>query len=200
MFEVAHREVTVPSWIDIENKATFEILDEATFLAKYCWVIFVSGFAYSVLSKHWEAISKIFKDFEPRAVYGMKSVELDKFPIKNQRKINSFLEGSKAIEREGFGNFKARLKNSENSIDMLEELEGIGPITKFHLAKSIGLADTAKPDIWLRRCAKECSTNVENLVSFLSDEYNMTKYEVDGILWDYCRTNQKIPNPLPSSI
>ena len=68
---------------------------------------------------------------------------------------------------------------------MLEELGGIGEITKFHLAKNIGLIDKAKPDIWLKHAAKLCDTEVDELVKFLSKEYLLSQHVVDVILWRY---------------
>lgn len=45
----------------------------------------------------------------------------------NERKAKAFLEGSKAIDKEGFSNFKKRLR--KEGIDMLEELPGFHPET-----------------------------------------------------------------------
>lgn len=68
---------------------------------------------------------------------------------------------------------------------MLKELPWIRDITKDHLAKDIGLIDTAKPDRHLAWYAKQCSTDAETLVAFLSEAYNKTKYRVDHILFKY---------------
>jgi hypothetical protein len=74
----------------------------------------------------------------------------------------------------------------ENQLqDMLKKLPGIGPITKYHLAKNIGMANVAKPDIWLERAAVLCSTTVQELVEFLSKKYGLSRHAVDVILWRY---------------
>jgi hypothetical protein len=72
---------------------------------------------------------------------------------------------------------------------MLEKLPGIGPITKYHLAKNIGLVDEAKPDIWLVRAANACSSTVEELVAFLSEKYGMSHHAIDVILWRHGADN-----------
>ena len=66
------------------------------------------------------------------------------------------------IAEEGFPTIKKRLK--KEGIDKLEQLAGIGPITKAHLAKNIGLEDIPKPDIWLVRAADKCSSTVDELL------------------------------------
>jgi hypothetical protein len=64
-------------------------------------------------------------------------------------------------------------------------LPGIGPITKYHLAKNIGLLDNPKPDIWLQRAALKCSSSVDELVEYLSKKYKLSQHTVDVILWFY---------------
>ena len=186
MYESASSKVRDP-WKPLE----FVTVDSTTFLGQYCHVVFVSGFSYSTVRKHFPAITKEFKDFDIDALAELKSIDMDVFPIKNHWKMTGFLKGAKAIAREGFYDFKKRLKDGGK--DVLEDLPGIGPKTKKHLAMIIGLEDTAKDDVWLVRCADACSTNVETLVSYLSKEYGKSKQHMDAILWQYCQRFQEIP-------
>jgi hypothetical protein len=117
----------------------------------------------------------------------MKSLKPALAVFNNERKASSFLKGSKLVAREGFSAFKKRLQIE--GVDMLEKLPGIGPITKYHLAKNIGLVDEAKPDIWLVRTADACSSTVEELVAFLSEKYSMSRHAVDVILWRHGADN-----------
>jgi len=112
----------------------------------------------------------------------------------SERKANSFLNGSKLIANEGFSEFKKRIKSAfeisvEDGLQELEELPGIGPTTKYHLAKNLGLADVAKPDIWLIRIAEVHNASVNELVGFLSETYQMSRHTVDYILWRYLADN-----------
>ncbi len=109
-----------------------------------------------------------FKGFELEALARMKSIKPVLTIFNNERKAVSFLKGAKLIARDGFPGFKKRLRCE--GIDMLEQLPGIGPVTKYHLAKNIGFVDEAKPDIWLVRAADACSSTVQELVSFLSEK------------------------------
>ena len=172
-------------WADINQEETWNGLDEREFLREYCWVVFASGFSVSILEKRFGKIGKVFRDFEPAAVAGMKPVKVENLPIRNKSKADGFLKGAKTIHEEGWKNFKARV--AAGGSDILTELPYIGDITKDHLAKNIGLEDTAKADVHLVRCAEECSATVEELVGFLADEYGMTKHKVDAVLWEYRR-------------
>lgn len=158
-------------------------LDEKAFLEVYCGVVFASGFKASTVDDTFAAMKKAFKNFDPAALARMRSVPMAKLPIKNTQRATNFTEGTKKVHREGWKDFKRRLK--AEGMEMLAELDGIGNITKYHLAKDIGLIDTAKPDRILRWYAQQCSTDVETLVAFLSETYNKKKYRVDHILFTY---------------
>ena len=113
----------------------------------------------------------------------MRSLKTALAVINNERKAKCFVNGCKEIAEEGFSQFKKRVKNE--GVDALGQLPGIGKITKFHLAKNIGLADVEKPDIWLQRAAKKCNTTVDKLVDFLHKKYDLSRHSVDVILWRY---------------
>ena len=170
-------------WANSITPETFKNLRSKRFLHEYCWVVYASGFKVSTIEAIFPDLKTAFKEFELEELAKMKSTKPALAIFNNERKASSFLEGSKLIAKEGFSAFKKRLQNA--GMDMLEELPGIGSITKFHLAKNIGLADEAKPDIWLVRAADACSSTVEELVAFLSEKYAMSRHVVDVILWRY---------------
>lgn len=188
MFESAkaYCEKEHPDEVDRANSITpntFKNLRSKQFLSEYCWVVYASGFKVAILETIFPDLKAAFKDFELDELAKMKSTKPVLAIFNNERKANSFLAGSKRIAQEGFSEFKKRLQNT--CVDMLEELPGIGPITKFHLAKNIGLVDEAKPDVWLVRAADACSSTVKELVAFLSEKYGMSRHAVDVILWRY---------------
>lgn len=192
MFEEAKHycEENYPDELDWANgisSETFKNLKSKRFLSEYCWVIYASGFKVSTVESIFPTLRTAFKDFELDALSKMKSLKAALSVFNNERKAGSFLKGSKMIADEGFPAFKKRLK--KEGLDMLEQLPGIGPITKYHLAKNIGLADEAKPDIWLVRAAESCNSTVDELVGFLSEKYNMSRHAVDIVLWRYGADN-----------
>ena len=178
---------------DVYEPFEFDDLDATQFLGEYCWVVFASGFRYVVVRDKFPAIEKLFLSFDLQSLAEMDPVERDRLPIRNKRKADGFLAGCRMIAGEGFGAFKRRL--AQHGLGVLEGLPGIGPVTKHHLAKNIGLLDTAKPDVWLEACARECgATSVDELVSFLRDAHPSLKaHQIDTILWDYCQRFQTLP-------
>ena len=188
IFEAARVKVDVNARTFLD----FDKLSATDFLEKYCWVVFASGFRNKIVKANFPAITVVFKNFDLDALADLKPIKRDALPIQNKLKADNFLKGCKMIAREGFDGFKSRV--SEGGMDVLQELPWIGDVTKYHLAMNIGLQDTAKPDIWLKRCAESCSTTVDELVEYLADEYDMEKRMVDFVLWDYCKNFQRIPD------
>ena len=186
MFEKALKE-GIPKWAkDFDPAKTWRELDERAFLKEYCETVFVSNFKVSIVKSKFPELTEVFKGFSPDALARMKPVSKDKLPIRNKRKADGFLKGARMVHKEGWKKFKRRLK--KDGMNVLKELPWVGDINKHNITKNIGLTDTAKPDIRLKRCADECSTSVDILVAFLSKEYKLTQYEVDAVLWEY---NQK---------
>ena len=183
MFEEAQKYVgDRADWADIDRKQVWCDLDEQSFLAEYCWVVFACGFKVAVVKKHFDKIEKVFKRFEPEAVARMKPVDPKKLPIRHKQKADGFLKGAKIVHNEGWQQFKARAERE--GMNALKELPWIKDITKKHLAKNIGLADVAKDDRHLQRCAKECSARtVDEFAAFLAEEYDMTEHKVDVVLF-----------------
>jgi len=122
-----------------------------------------------------------FKNFEPGALSRMRSLRTVLDVFGNKRKASNFHEGAKAVIEEGFSRFKARVR--QGGPEVLLELPGIGPITRDHLAKNIGLADVAKADIWLERAAATCGCSVFELCAYLSDELGESQHTVDVAIW-----------------
>jgi hypothetical protein len=163
---------------------TFHHMKARRFLAEYCQVVYASGFRAKVLQTKFPALRQAFRNFDPMALAQMDSIEPVLSVFKHRHKARCFLAGAKAIADEGFGPFKHRLRRE--GLDVLEELPGLGPITKFHLAKNIGLADLPKPDIWLERVAKLCEAeSVFELVAYMAQVTGESQHVVDVAVWRY---------------
>jgi hypothetical protein len=65
------------------------------------------------------------------------------------------------------------------------EVPFIGPVTKFHLAKLLGI-DCAKPDIWLERVAAAAGEGVHGLCTRLARESGDKVATVDSVIWRAC--------------
>lgn len=83
--------------------------------------------------------------------------------------------------------------------DVLEwclSLPWIGPITKYHLAKNLGL-DVAKPDRWLVRVAADNNETVDDLCKRLADATGYRVATVDLIIWRACVLGILTPETTP---
>lgn len=170
-------------WAKSVNENIFKNLKSRQFLYNYCWVVYSSGFKVSTVEKLFPALQIAFKNFDLNLLEKMRSIKPVLEVFNNERKARSFLEGVKMIANEGFTTYKRNLL--KEGVDKLEALPGIGPVTKFHLAKNIGLLDKAKPDIWLQRAADKCSSSVDELVDYLSAQNKLSRHTVDIILWRF---------------
>jgi hypothetical protein len=170
------------------SKDTFNRLTASEFLEEYCHVVYVSGFKVSIIEAIFPRLRIAFNNFNLESLVRMRSVSEVLSIFNNERKGDCFLKGSQAIAKEGFPMFKSRLK--EQGMSVLEALPGIGKINKFQLAKNIGFIDEAKPDIWLTRAAELCNATIDDLVTFLSKEYCMSRHVVDVVIWRHGADNK----------
>ncbi|GAA4746958.1 hypothetical protein GCM10023264_10800 [Sphingomonas daechungensis] len=76
---------------------------------------------------------------------------------------------------------------AEDKLAFCEALPWVGPITKYHLAKDLGL-DVAKPDVHLARLARRDRISVQRMCSRLARQANLRVATVDTILWRACAT------------
>ncbi|MFH1825286.1 MAG: hypothetical protein ABH873_08720 [Candidatus Firestonebacteria bacterium] len=165
------------------NPDTFKNLTVKEFLEEYCWVVYTSNFKVKTIEALFPRLQKAFLNFDLAALAQMRSLTAVLTVFKNKIKANCFFKGSKAIAAEGFSTFKRRLE--KQGINILEELPGIGPITKCLLARNIGLADVEKRDIWLKRASKACNASVSEFVTFLSKHNKEKRGVVDVVIWRY---------------
>ena len=72
-------------------------------------------------------------------------------------------------------------------IEFLDTLPQIGPITKFHLARNLGI-DCIKPDIWLERLSEKYGyvNPVQMCFDIQSSRPEFRIGTIDLILWRYC--------------
>ncbi len=182
---IAHIEETHPEGLELARKTnaeTFDTIKSKKFFREYCFVVYASGFKAVTVQSKFSDLKQAFRKFEIEEVATMTSIDAPLKVIANRRKAQNVVDGAKILHREGFKSFKRRMRR--DGIDVLEELPGIGRITKFHLAKNIGLADVAKPDIWLARAAELCGfPSVNDLVHYLQKKTGESIHTIDVALW-----------------
>lgn len=169
----------------------FDDVDLRAFLEQYLWVIYVSGFRNAVVARYFDSLLAAFHNLDLDRIVAMDSIDAQSLPIRHQRKADAFLKGCRLIAAEGWHSLKERLR--ERGRAALRELPYMGPATSQHMALALGIEDTEKSDTWIKQCASKCSATVDQLITFLSNEYGLTRQQVDAYLWRYCSDNQRVP-------
>ena len=201
-------------WARGVNEETFKNMKSKEFLRNYCWVVYTGKSNIGEFEQYFTDLETALKDFDITALRKMRSIKpvLNAFDDwsdcsdcgdacdQYEEKTKCFLAGAKMIADEGFETYKKRLE--EEGINALEELldmnwdrSDIARDTKSRLARNIGLTDTIEPDEWLKRAASECAywprrrtvkkAMVEELVDYLSKEFNSSRHVVDFVLWRF---------------
>ena len=152
----------------IDSIKPIEDQDPYAFLLEYVWVVLNAGMKEQVARKIYERyienfdISTIRHPSKKKAIAGM----MDNY----HKKFNELME-------------------SDNKVDYLESFSWIGPITKYHLARNIGI-DTVKPDRHLVRLAETFGFGDPLTMCKEIQKDNDTKLgTIDVILWRYCNLN-----------
>jgi len=76
-------------------------------------------------------------------------------------------------------------RETDDVIAFCARLPWLGPITKFHLAKNLGV-NVAKPDVHLNRLAKPEGVTAQQLCERLASETGYRAATIDLILWRAC--------------
>ena len=172
--------------LEWQNTVRLTNLTETEFLIQYAWVVLNSGFREAVVRRHFSYISLCFCDWESASAVVKNSevcIACASSVFRHTRKLKALVEVASAIELEGFKSFYERIK--VDAISELEKLPYIGAVTKFHLAKNLGL-DVAKPDRHLLRVAsrfgyKDVQQMCREIFDFCGDKIAVA----DLVLWRF---------------
>lgn len=83
---------------------------------------------------------------------------------------------------------------AEDKVAWCETLPWVGKITKYHLAKNLGV-DCAKPDRWLVRVAEAAGETVDQLCARLAAATGDRVATVDYVIWRACERGWYRPFP-----
>ena len=173
------------AWARRATPKSFLRMKASTFLAEYIWVVYAAGFKVAVVRKKWPSLRVAFADLDLDRLARMRSPGAALRIISNQRKARCVLRGARQITAEGFPRFKQRLLDEGPSA--LVALPGIGPITKDHLARNIGLASVAKDDIWIRRVRRTFGFSDKDVFARrLASRFRQPEGLIDLVIWQYC--------------
>lgn len=151
----------------VENRR-FESQTPETFFQEYVWVVLNSGMKNKVAER-------IYRDF-------MENRDLNKVGHLGKREAISYvMQHSDVCFR--------YIQEAKDKIFEIDGLPWIGPITKYHLARNLGI-DCAKPDRHLSRLAEKYDfKDVQEMCAYLAERTGSRIGTVDVILWRYCAEN-----------
>ena len=144
--------------------------DWTDFFFEYVFVVCNSGMKYTIAIVIYRKIIEAIKAHENvRSVFGHpgKAAAIEKV-------------------RENALHYFAKYQACKTDIDKiayLETLPWIGKITKYHLAKNLGITTVAKPDRHLDRIAKKYGTTPQEMCEQLSRSIGDTVAVVDLVIW-----------------
>lgn len=142
------------------------------FAREVVYVIVNSGMKYTVANVIFQRVMRALRNGKDAgAVFGHRG---------KAKAINYVWRHRRQL----FAEFK-RLESDPEKIAFCASLPWIGSVTKYHLAKNMGL-NAAKPDIHLDRIAYKEGTTAWKLCQRLARETGYRESVVDTILWASC--------------
>ncbi len=174
------------SEIDWQESLRFERLSESDFLREAAWVVLSAGFREKIIRSRFPAISAAFMGWvgaEEIVQNQLGCLARALCVFNHPGKMAAIVSICKTVATEGFGRIRERIL--VEGIDFLQTLAYIGPTTRYHLAKNIGM-DVVKPDRHLLRIAQaaRCSSPNE-LCQLIADVTGDRLSVVDIVMWRY---------------
>jgi hypothetical protein len=178
--------------VDWQYEVLGHEISETDLLREGAWVILSAGLSARVVAARFEAVSKAFFDWESAvliAVFGEECRSEGLRAFNNPVKLTGIVKLAQAVAVMGWECARARAASAP--IEFFGDLPHIGPTTKYHLAKNLGI-DVAKPDRHLTRIASAAGfKSVESLCTALANLSSDPPAVVDLVLWRFAtlRTN-----------
>lgn len=172
--------------IEWQDSLDFEAMDARSFLREHAYVVLCSGFRQSIVEKYWPDVARLFGDWRSQAYVVADAdaiVTAARKHINYPQKWNGIVQAARTMKERGW-------RDVRDSIvaDPLPELEGwpwIGPVTKYHLAKNLGLP-LAKPDRHLLRLAAVAGyEDVQEFCGHIARATTDSVPVVDVVLWRF---------------
>lgn len=138
----------------------------ADFFAEYVWVVISSGMKNQVAQKIYSKVMGAIHDKVP-----IQDV------FKHKGKVRAIYHVAANLQE-----IYLEYAIAKDKLEFLKGLPWVGDITKWHLAKNLGL-DVAKPDRHLVRIANKYNMTAQELCSKLARETGSKVAVVDQIIW-----------------
>lgn len=134
----------------------FDQLSPERFFEEYVWVVYTSGFSAKAVTRFFDKLLDVYGHFSDLSQKTIDEI-MPKIGLicNNEQKAKSVVCMAGKLQNgiEVFG-WKTYRDGYLSSPELLMQLPYVGKITKYHLARNIGLLDVVKPDLHLVRAAK----------------------------------------------
>jgi hypothetical protein len=172
--------------IDWQDTRCLSLLSESEFLEEAAWVVLSTGMRESVIRRYFPKITSAFLNWvsAETIIQNRTSCEATAVKVFNHpRKISAIGSICERIARTEFATFREKIQTE--GVDFLQTLDFIGPVTKYHLAKNVGL-DVVKPDRHLVRWAKAANFKYpKDLCQAIAEITGDKLSVIDLVLWRY---------------
>lgn len=161
----------------------FEEITPEFFFHECIWVIHATGFSASAVGKFIHRVIEAYGDFRVLAEEDFeKAFSRIRKVCNNKQKAASIFEIAEILST--IKDWEAWKNENINDVDKLQKLPYIGPVTKYHLGRNIGLLDSVKPDLHFVRMAKHWGfENSLKMCQHLQEGTNYPLGIIDLILW-----------------
>lgn len=172
--------------IEWQASLDFDLVTEADFLKEHAWVALSAGMHERIIRRYFGIISLCFYDWQSARIIveqesNCRNLALSYF--NNHRKIDGIIKTARIIASFGFTSYKEEIRR--NPLQVLQSLPFVGPITRYHLAKNIGLP-FAKPDRHLVRLATSVGySDIQQFCKDISEYVDDSIPVVDIVLWRF---------------
>lgn len=172
--------------IDWQDSQCLERISESEFLREAAWVILSAGMRETVVRSRFCRISKAFLDWRSAVeIVGCLQTCIQEAlaAFRHPGKIEAIGSAATTVARMGFDAFRDRLR--ADGLNELQRLPFIGPVTRFHLAKNLGL-DVVKPDRHLVRIANTAGyCEPQSMCQVVAEVTGDRLATVDIVLWRF---------------
>lgn len=126
------------------------------FFREYVWTVHTSGFSAKAVSKFWDPLIAAYGSPREISSSSLEELIVRVSPVvNNPAKIKSvWRTANDIVAHSNLMSWETYRNSTLYEPDRLTQFGHVGPITKYHLARNIGLIDFVKPDLHLERMAK----------------------------------------------
>ncbi len=172
--------------IDWQEDRSFDSVSEPDFLREAAWVILSAGMRECVVRRKFLALSQAFLEWESASAITQHKNDCRRAALlcfSHKAKINAILNLVEHVAALSYP--EVRRNVVAGGLTYLETFAFIGPVTRYHFAKNLGL-DVVKPDRHLMRISAAAGyTSPEEMCRLISRFTGEKIAVVDVVLWRF---------------